>query len=57
MEAQTIKLNKNEECIDLLEVVAEEKMFGEITFYIQGGNIESCRVSERHTKKELIEKM
>ena len=55
--SQTIKLKKNEECHDLLEIIAEEKMFGEVTFYVQGGNIESCRVSERHSKKELIDKM
>ena len=51
METQTVK--KNEEFHDLLDNLEERKLFGEVTMYFQGGAIESCRVSERHTKNEL----
>jgi hypothetical protein len=54
---KTIKPKKNEECHDLLEILTEDKIFGEVTFYMQGGKVESVRVSERHNKSELIAKM
>ena len=48
-------LNKvsNQECHDFIDVLAEQKMTGELTLYFQNGDIESCRTSKRYTKKEL----
>ncbi|MDR2535187.1 MAG: hypothetical protein LBD29_04035 [Treponema sp.] len=47
----------NEEYHDLLDDLAERRFFGEVTFFFQGGNIESNRMSERNTKSEVREKM
>ena len=47
----------NEEYHDLIDELTERKFFGEITFYFQGGNIESNRKSERNTKNEVKEMM
>ena len=43
----------NDEYHELLDDLAERGFFGEITFYFQGGNIESNRLSERNTKGEV----
>jgi hypothetical protein len=51
---QTIK--RNEEFYEVLDDLETRKMFGEATFYFQNGAIESCRISERHTKKDLKER-
>lgn len=56
MEAQTA-IAKNEEHHDFMASLAERRFYGEVTFYIQDGIVESCRVSERHTKKELLARM
>jgi hypothetical protein len=47
----------NQEYHELLEDLTERKFFGEATFYFQGGNIESSRLSERNTKSEIRERM
>jgi hypothetical protein len=47
----------NEEYHDLMDDLTERKFYGEVTFYFQGGNIESSRMSEHNTKKEIREKM
>jgi hypothetical protein len=47
----------NYEYHELIEELTEKKFFGEITFYFQGGNIESSRISERNTKSEIRERM
>jgi len=57
METQAIAIRENEEHFDYLESLVNRGFYGEITLYIQKGNIESCRVSERHTKKELIQRL
>jgi len=44
---------KNEEFHEMLYKLEEEKFFGEVTLYIQDGNIESSRTSERKSKKEV----
>jgi hypothetical protein len=44
---------KNEEFHDLIDSLAERQLCGEVTLYIQGGNIESCRVSAHYTKTEV----
>jgi hypothetical protein len=56
MDAQ-IKVKDNSEFYDYLESLTERKMYGEVTFYMQGGNIENCRISERKTKTELKAEM
>ena len=43
----------NEESHALIDHLTERKMSGEVTFYFNDGLIESCRVSERHTKTEI----
>jgi TfoX/Sxy family transcriptional regulator of competence genes len=43
----------NEEYHELLNIITEKKMFGEVTLYVQNGNIESHRISERVTKTEM----
>jgi hypothetical protein len=45
----------NQEYHELLEDLAVRGFYGEVTFYFQGGNIESSRISERSTKKEVRE--
>jgi hypothetical protein len=45
----------NHEYHELLDDLAERKFYGEVTFYFQGGNIESSRLSERNTKNEIRE--
>lgn len=47
----------NEEYHELIDDLTERKFFGEVTFYFQGGNIESSRKSERNTKSEVKELM
>ena len=47
----------NQEYHELLEDLTERRFFGEVTFYFQGGNIESNRISERNTKNEIRERM
>jgi hypothetical protein len=47
----------NQEYHELLEDLADRRFYGEITFYFQGGNIESNRLSERNTKSEIRERM
>ncbi len=48
-------MRNNEEFHEYLDDLAEDKFFGEVIFYFQGGNIESSKKSERHTKNELKE--
>ena len=48
-------LEDNEEYHELIDSLIENKTYGEITLYMQGGNIESCRISQRHTKSEIKE--
>ena len=50
---QTIAIKTNGEFHELVDSLAERKMFGEVVFYIQGGSIESCRISQRYTKNEI----
>jgi hypothetical protein len=47
----------NDEYHDLINDLTERKFYGEVTFYFQGGNIESNRLSERNTKSEIRDKM
>jgi hypothetical protein len=47
----------NDEYHDMIDDLTERKFYGEITFYFQGGNIESNRLSERNTKSEIRDKM
>jgi hypothetical protein len=47
----------NHEYHDFLDELTERRFFGEATFYFQGGNIESSRLSERNTKSEIRERM
>jgi len=37
----------------LLDDLANSKTDGEVVFYMQNGNIESCRISCRYTSNEL----
>ena len=53
METQTIAIKTNEDFCDFLAILSERKLFGEVTIYLQGGNVESCRVSERFSKSEF----
>lgn len=46
---------ENNEFHELIDDIAKDKFFGEVTFYFQNGNIESARKSERYTKNELKE--
>jgi hypothetical protein len=57
MEGKMDARTTNQEYHDLLEDLAERRFFGEVTFYFQGGNIESSRLSERNTKSEIRERM
>ncbi|MDR1837603.1 MAG: hypothetical protein LBQ89_08100 [Treponema sp.] len=50
---QTVAIKTNNEFHELVDALAERKMYGEVVFYIQAGNIESCRISERYTKSEI----
>ena len=50
-------LKDNEEYHELIDSLIENKTYGEVTLYMQGGNIESCRISQRHTKSEIRELM
>jgi hypothetical protein len=52
-----MEARNNEEFHDLIDELTERKFFGEVTFYFQGGNIESSRKSERNTKNEVKEMM
>ncbi len=52
-----MRIRLNEEYHDLIDDLADRKFFGEVTFYFQGGNIESSRKSERNTKNEIKELM
>ena len=54
MVAQTVN---NQEYHDLLDDLAERRFFGEVTFFFQGGNIESDRQTERNTKSEIRKRM
>jgi hypothetical protein len=47
----------NEEFKDLIDDLTDRKFFGEVTFYFQGGIIESSRKSERNSKTEIKEYM
>jgi hypothetical protein len=47
----------NEEYHDLIDDLTDRRFFGEITFYFQGGCIESSRKSERNTKTEIRDQM
>ena len=51
MEARGV--SKNEEYHELLYDLEEKRFFGEVTLYMQDGNIESSRTSERKSKKEV----
>ncbi|MDR2072326.1 MAG: hypothetical protein LBP60_02695, partial [Spirochaetaceae bacterium] len=42
---------------ELLDDLTDRRFFGEVTFYFQGGNIESNRLSERNTKSEIRDRM
>jgi hypothetical protein len=55
METKETKLNQ--EFLDLIDDLTDRKFFGEVTFYFQGGNIESSRQSERNSKGEIKERM
>jgi len=37
----------------LLDDLANNKTNGEVVFYMQGGYIEACRISDRYTTNEL----
>jgi len=50
---QTLTERVNEKFHKLIDFLTKRKMYGEVTFYMQAGNIESCRISERHTKNEI----
>jgi hypothetical protein len=43
----------NEEFHEFINVLAEKKINGEVTFFIQNGKVEGCRISQRHTKSEV----
>jgi hypothetical protein len=47
----------NEEYHDLLDYLAEQKYFGDVTLYFQGGKIERNRLNEVNTKSEIKERM
>jgi hypothetical protein len=47
----------NQEYHELLDDLTDRRFYGEVTFYFQGGNIESNRLSERNTKSEIRERM
>jgi hypothetical protein len=50
---QTITALTNDGYHNLIDALTGRKMYGEITLYMQAGNIETCRISERLTKKEV----
>jgi hypothetical protein len=52
-----MRTQTNEEFHELIDDRTERKFFGEVTFYFQGGNIESSRQSERISKNEIKEIM
>jgi len=53
METTAVQI-KNRLYHKLLDDLTSNKIYGEVVFYIQGGNIESCRISDRYTTNELI---
>jgi len=53
MEGAKITIKTNGEFHELVDYLAAKKLYGEIVFYIQAGNIESCRISERKSKNEV----
>jgi len=50
---QTITENANKSVHSFIDSLIKRKMYGEVTFFMQAGIIESCRVSQRHTMKEM----
>jgi hypothetical protein len=46
-------MNDNQEFHDLIDTLTDQKFSGEITLYMHGGFIETCRKSERVSKKGL----
>ena len=54
MAIQAIK--KNEEYHEVLDSLEARNFFGQLTCNFQNGLIESCRISETLTKKELRER-
>jgi len=47
----------NKEYHELLDDLAGRGFFGELVLYFQRGNVESSRLIERNTKKEVRDKM
>ena len=47
---------RNDEYHDFIDDLATRGFYGEVTFFFQGGVIESSRTTERNTKHEVREK-
>jgi len=50
---QTIVEIENGDVHSYIDCLIAQKMYGEVTFFMQAGNIEGCRESRRHTRKEI----